>query len=97
MISELQKNIIINTIMPFHPVRIGIFGSAARGENTEKSDIDILYQLKNAVGLLNIVRIKDSLEEKLNKKVDLVSEKYIHPELKPYIMNDLKMIYSSEE
>ena len=26
MISELQKNIIINTIMPFHPVRIGIFG-----------------------------------------------------------------------
>ena len=97
MISELQKNIIINTIMPFHPVRIGIFGSAARGENTEKSDIDILYQLKNAVGLLNIVRIKDSLEEKLNKKVDLVSEKYIHPELKPYIMNDLKMIYCSEE
>jgi predicted nucleotidyltransferase len=46
MISELQKNIIINTILPFHPVRIGIFGSVARGENTENSDIDILYQLK---------------------------------------------------
>jgi len=96
MISELQKNIIINTIMPFHPVRIGIFGSAARGENTENSDIDILYQLKDTVGLFNIVRIKDSLEEKLNKKVDLVSEKYIHPELKLYIMNDLKIIYSND-
>ena len=96
MISELQRNIIINTIMPFHPVRIGIFGSVARDEHTENSDIDILYQLKETVGLLNIVRIKDSLEEKLNKKVDLVSEKHIHPELKPYIMKDLKIIYSNE-
>ena len=96
MINEIQKNIIINTIMPFDPVRIGIFGSSARGDNTENSDIDVLYQLKNAVGLFSIVRMKDSLEEKLNKKVDLVSEKYIHPELKPYIMNDLKIIYSNE-
>jgi len=97
MISELQKNIIINTIMPFHPLRIGIFGSAARGENTENSDIDILYQLKEAVGLLNLVRIKDSLEEKLNKKVDLVSESYLHPKLKPHIINELEIIYSSEK
>ena len=96
MISELQKNIIINTIMPFHPVRIGIFGSMARGENTENSDIDILYRLKDAVGLFNIIRIKNSLEEKLSKKVDLVSEKYIHPELEPYILNDLKIIYNNE-
>ena len=96
MISELQKNIIINSILPYHPVRIGIFGSVARGENTENSDIDILYQLKEAVGLFNIMRIKDDLEEKLNKKVDLVSEKYIHPKLKPHIMNDLKIIYSNE-
>jgi len=96
MISEMQKNIIINAIIPLHPVRIGIFGSAARGENAENSDIDILYQLKEAVGLFRIVRMKDDLEEKLNQKVDLVSEKYIHPKLKPYIMNDLIIIYSNE-
>jgi len=95
MITEAQKNIIINTIMPFYPVKIGIFGSAARGENTENSDIDILYQLKDAVGLFNLVRIKNKLEEKLDRKVDLVSEKQIHPKLKSYIMNDLKIIYSN--
>jgi len=95
MITKKQENIIINTIMPFHPVKIGIFGSAARNESTKNSDIDILYQLKDAVGLFNLVRIKDSLEEKLNKKVDLVSEKYMHPKLKTYIMNDLKIIYSN--
>ena len=97
MISDMQKNIIINAIMPFHPVLIGIFGSAARSEPTENSDIDILYQLKESVGLFSIVRIKDDLEEKLNRKVDLVSEKYIHPRLKPHIMNDLKIIYSNGE
>jgi predicted nucleotidyltransferase len=96
MINELQKNIIINTILPFQPVQIGIFGSVARDENTENSDIDIFYQLKDTVGLLNLVRIKDSLEKKLNKKVDLVSERGIHPKLKPYILNDLKIIYSNE-
>jgi predicted nucleotidyltransferase len=93
MITDVQKNIIISTIMPFHPLKIGIFGSVARGENTENSDIDILYQLEDAVGIFNLVRIKDNLEEKLNKKVDLVSEKHIHPKLKSQIMNDLKMIY----
>jgi predicted nucleotidyltransferase len=95
MITDEQKNIIIDTIMPFNPVKIGIFGSVARGENTENSDIDILYQLKDSVGLFNLVRIKNSLEEKLNRKVDLVSERYIHPKLKPSIMNDLKIIYSN--
>ena len=97
MISDIQKNIIINAIMPFHPVRIGIFGSVARGESAENSDIDILYQLKESVGMFSIVHMKDDLEEKLNKKVDLVSEKYINPKLKPYIMNDLKIIYSNGE
>jgi len=96
MINELQKDIIINTILPFRPMQIGIFGSVARGENEENSDIDILYRLKDNVGLLNLVRIKDSLEEKLDKKVDLISERGIHPKLRPYIMNDLKIIYSNE-
>jgi predicted nucleotidyltransferase len=97
MLTEVQKDIIINTIIPFQPIKIGVFGSAARNENTENSDIDILYLLKDTVGLFNLVRMKDNLEEKLNKKVDLVSEKYIHPKLKPYIMNDLKIIYTNGE
>ena len=96
MLSELQKDIIINTMLPFKPVRIGIFGSVARGEDTENSDIDILYRFESAIGLLNLAGIKIDLEEKLNKKVDLVSEKYIHHRLKPYIMQDLKIIYHNE-
>jgi predicted nucleotidyltransferase len=93
MISEQQINIIINTLKPFKPSKIGIFGSYSRGENTEESDIDILYSFEEAIGLFKLIRIKDDLEQKLNKKVDLVSEKYTHPKLKPLIMKDLKVIY----
>ena len=97
MISDIQKNIIINTIMPFKPEIIGIFGSVARSENTDNSDIDIFYQLKEAIGLFNLIRMKESLEVNLNKKVDLVSEKYVNPNLKSLIMKDLKIIYRNEQ
>ena len=43
MLTEKQKNIIINTMAPFKPIKIGVFGSVARDGAAEDSDIDILY------------------------------------------------------
>lgn len=82
-------------MMPMKPTKIGIFGSMARGENTNDSDIDILYKFQETVGLFKLVILQNELEKKLNKKVDLVSENYTHPKLKPQILNDLKIIYGS--
>ena len=93
MLSQKQIDIIVNTLKPYNPTKIGIFGSYSRGENTENSDIDILYSFNDAIGLFKLIGIKDDLEKKLNKKVDLVSEKYAHPKLKPLIFNNLKIIY----
>lgn len=97
MLPQSQIDIIIHSMLPYKPVRIGIFGSIARGEDSENSDVDILYQLQDTVGLFKLIRLKDELEQKLNKKVDLVSEKYAHPKLRPYIMRDLKIIYIDEK
>lgn len=79
----------------FNPIKIGIFGSVARNENSSDSDIDILYHFKETIGLFKLINLQYQLEDKLNKKVDLVSEKFIHPKLKPYIFNDLKIIYGA--
>lgn len=95
MLSQDKIDIIISTMKPFNPIKIGVFGSVARGEATEKSDIDILYLFKNTIGLFKLIRLQYELEAKLKTKVDLVSEKYVHPELKPYIFKDLKVIYGS--
>ncbi len=96
MLTEKQIDIIIDTLKPYHPKKIGIFGSVARGEDVPGSDVDILYQFHKTVGLFTLLGLKDDLERKLKKKVDLVSEKYAHPRLKPYILNDLKIIYEQD-
>lgn len=95
MLAKHQIDIIIAKMKPFNPTKIGIFGSFARGEATDKSDIDILYSFKETVGLFSIIRLQQELEKELNLEVDLVSEKYVNPKLKPFILNDLKIIYGS--
>ena len=77
----------------FHVKSIGIFGSAVRNDFTPESDIDVLYEFRDTVSLFKLVRLQNELERKLSKKVDLVSEKYTHPRLKPQILHDLKIIY----
>ena len=95
MLSQQQINIIVDTLKPFNPTKIGIFGSFSRGENTENSDVDILYSFENAIGLFKLIGLKTELESKLSKKVDLVSEKYVNPKLKSIILKDLKIIYGN--
>lgn len=76
----------------FPITKIGIFGSFARNEEGEDSDIDILVTFEEAVSLFTLVRMHRELSELLNRKVDIVSEKYLHPHLKASIEKDLKII-----
>jgi predicted nucleotidyltransferase len=93
MITVEQKNIIIETLKPFSPKKIGIFGSFARNENNENSDIDVLYEFNSTIRIFSLIALKEELEQKLNRKVDLVSEKYLNPKLKSKILNELNLIY----
>lgn len=93
MISTEQKNIIIETLKPYNPKKIGIFGSYARNENSAKSDIDVLYEFETTIRLFSLIQLKEELETKLKRKVDLVSEKYLNPKLKNKILTELNLIY----
>ncbi|MEK6913101.1 MAG: nucleotidyltransferase family protein [Nanoarchaeota archaeon] len=83
---EPIKSKIIKILKKHGVVRAGIFGSYARGEQNEKSDIDILIQPSENMSLLDLSGLKIELEENLGRKVDLVSYKYIHPYLKERIL-----------
>jgi len=54
--------------------RIGVFGSVARGEQHEGSDVDVCYE-GSATGLFTLVGIKMELEKLLGCNVDLVRER----------------------
>lgn len=73
--------------------KISIFGSYARGEETPKSDIDILVEFKERKSLLELVGIEMELSEKLGIKVDLLTEKAISPYLITGIKEESEVIY----
>lgn len=68
---------------------IGLFGSYVRGEQKESSDIDIIVRFFEGATLFDFVGLAEFLEEKLNVKVDVVSERALRPELKEQILNEV--------
>ena len=84
---EEMKKKIVKILKKNKVVRAGIFGSYARGEQTEDSDIDILVEPPRGIGL-EFVGIKLKLEDELKNKVDFVSYRTIHPRLKKQIFGE---------
>jgi uncharacterized protein len=85
---------LIQSYLKNQPVLKGyLFGSYARGEQDANSDVDLLLELDENVGLYKFVAIQLGLENLLGKKVDLISEKSISARLRPYIEKDKKLIY----
>ena len=70
--SEI-KNIILSHLKEFNPIKVGIFGSYARGDNKKGSDIDILVEFKESPSLLTLIKLENDLSEILGVKVDLVT------------------------
>lgn len=73
--------------------KAAIFGSFARGENRKKSDVDFLVEVPRGTDLFEFVGLKQDLEDRLGRKVDLVSYKYIKPYLRERILNERVTIY----
>jgi uncharacterized protein len=88
------KNIIIKSLQDYNPVMIGIFGSYARNENHEASDIDILVKFKSTLSLLQLVHLERLISNELGIKVDLVTEGAIKNKIvKENISKDLQIIF----
>lgn len=78
-------------------IKAAIFGSAARNEMNQNSDIDILVKLSKTKTLLDFVGLKLEIEDKLGKNVDLISYGGIHPLLKDIILKGQRVIYDNQK
>ena len=94
MKNDIKKKI-INYLLYYEPKLIGIFGSYARNEQSENSDLDILVSFKKRITLIDLSKITSDLTNELNIKIDLVTQNAIHPKIKPYIEQDLQIIYNA--
>ena len=87
------KKIAVPILRKNNVIRAGIFGSFARGEAKNDSDVDILIKFRGRKNLLDLVGVKQELEEKMKRRVDVVTYKSIHPLLKEIILNEEVRIY----
>lgn len=76
--------------------RIDVFGSVARGEDREGSDVDLLYELRPGARLgWDIETLSDELADLLGRPVDLVSRRALHPRLRDRVLAEARTLYAA--
>lgn len=84
-----QKRALILKIAEKHGAyTVRIFGSTARGTTTSQSDLDILVDLAPGRSLLDLIAIKQDLEDALGCSVDVVTEASISPYIREQILDE---------
>ena len=74
---------------------LGVFGSVARGEDTPESDVDLLVQFSETPDFIELMRLEERFVKIFGKKVDLVTEGFLHPLIKENALKDLKILYET--
>jgi len=79
----------------YHIVKMGVFGSYARGEQRIESDIDLLVEFEdNTENLYDLKKqLKAFFRDKLDLEVDICREKYIKPKFKNSILREAQYAY----
>lgn len=75
--------------------KAALFGSVARGEQTPRSDIDLLVEFSITPTLLEVAHLQRELERLVRKPVDLVTYRSLHPRIKQRILKDQKILYEN--
>ncbi|MEO5356130.1 MAG: nucleotidyltransferase family protein [Nitrospirae bacterium YQR-1] len=91
--TQELENKIITILKPYGVMRVGIFGSFARGQERPDSDIDVLVEFSSRKTFFDIVGIEQELSETLGIKVDLLTDKAVNPYIADRIKKELVVIY----
>jgi uncharacterized protein len=67
---------------------IAIFGSYSRGEQTGKSDLDLLVSFSEPIGIYRFAEVEEFISRKLGIKVDLVEKGALLPMIKDQVLNE---------
>ena len=92
--DKINKNLIklkpkiVNIIKKQGIKKAGIFGSYAKGEQKDTSDIDILIEPTKKMGFFDIIKLENELKKRLNKNVDLLTYASIHNLLRDGILKE---------
>jgi uncharacterized protein len=89
MILELLTQHRERLRVQFGAKHLALFGSAARDELRNDSDIDVLVEFEGPATFDGYMGLADDLEQLLGRRVDLVTEKGLKPRARQYVERDL--------
>lgn len=100
ILTQITQNNIIKVDDICHKYKInylGMFGSMARGNQNDDSDVDLLAKFSddNQIGLFELDEIQREFEQRYGRKVDLITK--INKYIKPEITKDLITVYENYE
>jgi predicted nucleotidyltransferase len=75
---------------------LSLFGSAARGEMRQNSDVDIMVEFEPGVrvGLIKFEDLAEELGALIGRRVDLVTKRGLKPWVRPEVVKDVRVIYA---
>lgn len=73
----------------YHVEKIGVFGSAARGDSTDTSDIDVLVEFSEPIGMFKFIKLEEYLSGLIGKKIDLVTKNALKSAIKEDILQEV--------
>lgn len=76
----------------FSVKRIGVFGSYSRGQQTQKSDVDVLVEFSQEPSLFKFLDLENYLSNILHVKVDLVMKDALKPNIGKHILKEVVYI-----
>lgn len=83
-----KREAILEIAKKYGATKLRVFGSVARGEESPESDIDIIVEMEKGSSLLDIIAIKQDIEELLGRKVDIVTEASISPYIRDTVLRE---------
>lgn len=87
-LRKKYRNQILSIADKYKADNLRVFGSVARGENNRDSDIDLLVHFKEGASLLDEVGLEIELTNLVGCKFDIISDRVVRNEFKPFIMNE---------
>jgi len=88
-IVEQLRDMMADLRREYHVRKIGIFGSYSSDRQTEKSDLDLVVEFEQPIGMMAFVHLRNGISDRLGIRVDLVTPDGLHPLIRDRIMHEV--------
>lgn len=83
-----RRDAFLKLARSFGVTRLRVFGSIARGEAGPKSDLDLLVEFRDPLGVLRRAEFEEKIEALLGRRVDLATEEELHWLIRPRVLSE---------